>query len=103
MFDGGGDDVAFAWLSDQRAVDCGVIALGAATGENDFLWISVDEDGEFFAGFFDVIGNLFAKGVGAGWVAPLVLKKGEHGLQHLRRDAGGGVVVEITKLALAHD
>ena len=95
--------MAFAGLSDERAVDCGVVALGAATGENDFLRICVDKRGELFAGFFDVIGDLFAKGVGAGRVAPLVLKKGEHGVQHLRRDAGSGVVVQITKLALAHD
>src|SRR5437879_6415788 len=103
MFDGGGNDVAFAWLSDERAVDRGVIAFSAATRENDFLRVGMDQGGELFAGFFDVVGDLFAKRIGAGWVAPLVLEKGEHGLDHLRGDPGGGVVVQITKLALAHD
>src|SRR5205814_5398711 len=84
------------------AVKSGVVALRAATGENDFFRVGIDQGRELFAGFFDVIGDVFAKGIGAGWVAPLVLKKGEHGLQHLGRNAGRGVVVQITKLALAH-
>src|SRR5436309_3232046 len=98
MFDGGGDDVAFSWLSDERAMNRGVVAFSAATGENDFFGVGMDQGGELFTGFLDVVGDLFSKRIGAGWVAPLVLQKGEHGLDHLRGDPCGRVVVQITKL-----
>ena len=47
VLDGGGDDVAFAGMGDERAVDRGVVALRAATGENDFPRIGVDQRGDF--------------------------------------------------------
>src|SRR5687767_14530929 len=70
MLDGRGEDVALAWLQGQRAVDRGVVALGAATRKNDFLWLRIDQGRDFCARGFDVLGQLMPETIRARGIAP---------------------------------
>jgi hypothetical protein len=83
-------------------MDRGIIALGTATGKDHFAGIGVDERGNFGAGVIEMFGDLLAKVVGAGRVAPKLAQKRDHGINHLRSDPGGGVIIEVTNLPLAH-
>ena len=103
MLDGGGEDVAPAGMGDQGAVQGGVVAFGAATGEDDFPGVGVEERGDFGAGLLDVLAGLAAEFVNAGRIALVFTQEREHGVHHFRRHAGGGVVVEIINGLLAHN
>ena len=65
MFDGGGDDVTFARTRRERAMNRSVVALGAATGEDDFLRVGVDERSELSAGIVEMLLDLIPELVGA--------------------------------------
>ena len=54
MLDGGGQDVALAGMGGQGAVQGGVVAFRAATGEDDFLGVGIEEGGDFGARLFDL-------------------------------------------------
>ena len=102
MLDGGGDHMAFAGLGLQGAVDCGVIALSAATGENNFAWFGIDERRHLRASVVHRLAHLVAEGIGTGRITPLLGEKWQHRLQHLRRNPCGGVVVKIVNRTVAH-
>ena len=102
MLDGGGDHMAFAGLGLQSAVDCGVVALSAATGENNFARFGIDERCHLRAGLVHGLAHLVPEGIGAGRITPLLGEKRQHCLHHLRRDPRGGVVVEIINCTVAH-
>ena len=103
MLDGGGQDVAAAGMGGQGAVQGGVVAFGAATGEDDFLGVGIEEGGDFGAGLLDFVAGLAAEFVDAGRVAVVVAQEGQHGVNDFRGHAGGGVVVEIIDFLLAHN
>src|SRR5580658_8747507 len=46
--------------------------------------------------------DFLAKAVGAGRVAPIIAQERQHRVHHLRGDPGGGVVIKVICLALAH-
>ncbi len=100
MLDRRGDDVLLRRIGHERGVNRGVIALSAATGEDDFLRVGIDERGDFFARLLDVAVDLRAERVGAGGVAPEFAEHRNHRLGHFRGDAGGGVVVEVVNFGL---
>lgn len=72
-----------------------VVGLGAAAGEDDLFGGSVDESGNLFASGVDGFADFFGGTVATGGVVPVVAEVGEHGLDDLGVDGGGGVVVEI--------
>ena len=94
-----GDDVVAALpvhLGD--ALDREVVALGRAGGEDDLLGGRADQLGDLFAGGFDALLGLPAKGVvAAGRVAKLRGEVGQHRLQHSRIELAGGVVVHVNR------
>lgn len=100
MFDLGGDDVALVGLGDDGAMDGRVVAFGAAACENDFTWIGVDKFGELEAGFIQMARNAVAKAVSAGRIPPLLPQKRQHRLDHLRRNPGRSVVIQIINFAI---
>ena len=51
----------------------------------------------YVAGEFERFGQLPTETVNARGVAPLLAQKGQHGIQHFRRNRGGGVVIEINR------
>lgn len=102
MFHRGGNDMPFARLGQQGAMNGGVVALGAATGENNLLGIGVDERSQLCAGVIQMTLHLASELIRAGRVAPHFSQEREHGFDDFRRDACGRIVVEIIKLLLAH-
>ena len=99
---GGGNKVAFAGPAKQGGVQGGVISLGAAGVKNNLARIGIDQTGDLFAGGGQGGAELLAKAVGTGGVSPVLSEVGQHSLDHLGRDARGGVVVEIINRLLAH-
>src|SRR5438045_9367083 len=79
MLDAGGRDVAFLGMGNQSAMDCRVIAFGAATCENDLPLISVNQGSDPGACLLDPPGNLMSKGISAGRIAPMLGQKRKHG------------------------
>jgi hypothetical protein len=102
VFDRRGQDVAFAGLSGQRALERGIIALCAATGENDFFQIGPNQRRDFFARLLNPLGHLVTKAIRAGRIAPEITQERKHGLDHFRRDARRGVIIEIKCFPFAH-
>ena len=72
-----------------------IIRFGAAAGEDNFLWASVEERGNLFAGGLDGGACALAEGVDGGGVAEVGGEIGEHGVEDGGVDGGGGVVVEV--------
>ena len=66
----GRDDVPFGRIRHQRAVNCRVVALRSATGEDHFARVGVDQRAGFGAGCFNLFGDFIAKRVGARGIAP---------------------------------
>ncbi len=102
MFDRGGQHVPFARLRNQRAVDRGIVALRAATGEDHLARVGVDQRGDLFARGLDVPRHRLAEMIRAGRIAIMLAQKRQHRLHHFRRDPRRGVVVEIINLPLIH-
>ena len=102
VLDGRGDYMTFAGLGLQGAVEGGVVALSAATGENNFARFGIDQRRHLRAGVIDRFSYLVTEGIGAGRIAPLLGEKRQHRLHHLRCDPRGGVVVKIVNRTVAH-
>ncbi len=102
MFDSRHHHVFLLRLQRLRAVNRRIIALRAATGEDDFLGIRIDQGRHFGSGFLQVPGNFFPERVGAGSVAPMLAQERQHGVHHFRRDPRRGVVVKVIDLPLVH-
>src|SRR5438045_2169210 len=95
------DDVLLA-RGNERAVNRGIVTFSAATGENDFLRVSVDESSDFGASIFDMLVDLRPKLIGAGRISPEFSQKGLYRRRNFWRNACGGVVIEIIELPLTH-
>ena len=102
VLDGGGDHVPALRAGAQGAVQGGVVALGAAAREDDLLRFGVDQGGGLGPGVIQAPGNLLPEAVGAGRVAPLLPQEGQHRLDHLGRNLGRGIAIEIAERPLVH-
>ena len=102
VLDRSGQDVGLAGLRDQGALDRRVVALGAATGEDDLARLGVDQGRNPRPGFVQVRAELASEGVGARRVAPILAQERKHGLDHLGGDLRRGVVVEVINRRAAH-
>ena len=94
---GGGDDVvlALALHGAGSALNGPVVAFGAAAGEVDFPWLGPQAAGHRGPGLLQGALGLLAQSVKAGGVAVYFFIEGEHGLQHLGGNGGGGGVVRV--------
>ena len=75
-----------------------VVGLGAATGEDNLLWASIEERGDLFTGGFDGGAGALSEGVDGRGIAELRGEIGEHGIEDGGVDGGGGVVIEVDVL-----
>ncbi len=94
--------MAFAGLRRQGAVDGRVVALGAATGEDDIARLGVDERRDPRPRVVYMAGELASEGVAAGGIAPMLAQEGQHRLHHLGRDLRRRVVVKVTDGRVVH-
>src|SRR3954469_17040318 len=102
VLDGGRDDMPFPRMGQERAMDGRVITFSTATGENDLPRVSSDQGGNFFTSEIDRFDKVMSKRVRAGRIPPFFGEIRKHRLDHLGSDPGGGVVIKIMDLALAH-
>ncbi len=102
MFHGRSDDVAFVGLEHQGAMDCRIVALRPATGEEDFFRLGIDERRNLGSSFLDGPGHLASELVSARRISPMLGQERKHRLEHFRRHLGRGVIVEIIDAGLAH-
>ena len=95
VFDGGRHD--FQVLAEKfcRAAYRGVVGFGGARREDDFVGLAIEERRDFLAGAGNVFCDLSAESVHRARVAVKFAEKGRHDINHFRRYAGSGVVVEI--------
>ena len=97
VLDPGGDDVALVGIGGEGREDGGVVALGAAAGEDDLIRVGAEQGRHLLAGLWTLPAHLAAEGVHAGGVAVELGEIGQHGLHHLGGHPGGGVVVQIDR------
>src|SRR6266850_3601961 len=102
MLDDSREHVPFFRMRDQRAVKRGVIALRAATGEDDLPRISMDQSGHFCACFLNMLRHLVTERIRTRGVAPEFAEERKHRREHFRSDPSGRVVVKIVNRLLAH-
>ena len=89
VFYASGDDVvAEAAQGKGRALDGGVIGLGAPAGEHDLAGAGAQAPGDDFAGVVHCHSRLLRERVDARRVAEVDPEVGKHGLQHLPADWG---------------
>src|SRR5215468_9235273 len=89
-------------MGDQRTMNCGVVAFGSATCEDDFTGICVDQGSDFSASFFNAFCQSMAKLIGAGRIPPVFTQEWQHGVDDLGCDTGRGVVIKVIHGLLAH-
>ena len=99
----GGDEVLFALggPAAHAALQGPVIGLGAAGGEVDLARLGIQGGGHLAAGLFHGGAGGTPDGINAAGVAVVLHQPRGHGLQHGRRDRGGGGVIGVNK-ALFH-
>ena len=98
VLDFGGEEVGGLALVEERAQDAverEVVALGAAGGEDNFLGRAVEQAGDGGAGVVDGGAGALAGVVRGAGIAEGFRPEGTHGLDHLGKDGGGGVGVEV--------
>ncbi len=81
VFHPGGDDVAFVGKGGQGRADGGVVAFGAATGEDDLVRGGAQQGRHLFPGLPYLPAHLAPEGVHAGGVAVEFVVVRQHGLQ----------------------
>ena len=86
----------------KRALDGGIVALGAATCEDNVARVGADEFGHLFTGFGDHVGRRVGHFVRARGVAPMLGEARQHRLDNLGRDPRRGIVIEINQSFVAH-
>ena len=72
-----------------------VVRLRAARGEDDLVGAASKQQGHFGSRLLDCAACLAAVRVQARGVPEALAQEGEHGVQHLGQNRGGGVVVEV--------
>src|SRR5262249_58370461 len=92
-----GDDVVALLAVDRgNALECQVVALGGAGGEDDLLGAGADEGRDLLAGRLDGFLRVPAEAViAARRVAVVLGEEGQHRLDDARITAGRGVVVQV--------
>jgi hypothetical protein len=65
---------------------------------NTITGFRADERSDLSACLVDRLVGSVTEGMVAGGVAVLLLQVGQHGVEHLRGDRGGGVVVEVDQV-----
>jgi hypothetical protein len=98
MFDGAGDDAAVA-IALHDAADRHVAGFGAAAGEDDLVRLRADQRRDMAARGVDGVFGAAAQRVTGRRVAERVAQERQHGVEHIRRDRRGGVVIEIDRHA----
>src|SRR5579862_2097617 len=90
------DVVALIFVKIDDALDCQVVGLGSAAGENNFLGLGSDQRGDLFARATDGLFRLPTETmVTAGGVAELLGEIREHRIEHARIDARGRMIVHV--------
>jgi hypothetical protein len=99
MFDRADHQVALVRLQCARHTQQRqVVGLGRAARERDLLGPRADQCSHLFARPGNSLRGASTEGVGAGGIAVLATQPRQHGNQHLRRNRGGGVEVEIDRV-----
>ena len=90
------NDVALRLLRmEGDALDGEIVALGAAGGEVDLVWLGAEQSRHGTAGFFQFLAGVAAGGMDGGRVAVYLGIAGQHGLQRLFANGGSRGVVQI--------
>ena len=93
------DVVALIFVKLDDALDCQVVGLGGAAGENNFLGLGADQRGDLVARATDGLFRFPSEAmVAAGGVAELLGEIREHRIEHTRIDARGRMIVHINRL-----
>ena len=102
---GGAGDEMFAArrVRPCQADDREVVRLRAAAGEDDFMGLRAEQRGQPVARIVDRRPRLAPRGVDARGVAKVPLQIRPHRVENLRRERGGGVVVEVDQGQMADD
>src|SRR5438034_9083690 len=95
MLDCGCEHMALVRLQRQRAVDCRVVALGAAARKHNLFRLRIDQRSHFFPSRFDVLCEPMPELICARRIAPKLRQIRRHRLEHFRGDASSSVVIEI--------
>src|SRR5262245_19229167 len=74
----------------------------AAACENDLLWLSAEQFGNLFTGFFHGVVSSLAKRMCARRIAETFLQIGQQGLDDHGIKRSGGIIVEINRLHDLH-
>ncbi len=72
-----------------------VVGLGATGGDDDLAGQAAQHAGDLLVRFTQGLARLPAKAVQAARIAVVFTEIGQHRLQHLRANRGGGGVVEV--------
>jgi hypothetical protein len=90
------DDVFFFLIELGKSLESKIIGLSGAGGEDNFLWVSVDEIGNLDSGVLDCCFGLPAVLVRLGmWISEHVGHEREHGVKDSKIELRGGLSVEI--------
>ena len=93
------DVIALIFVKLDDALDCQVVGLGSAAGENNFLRLSPNQRRNLVARPTHGLFRLPSKAmVTAGGVTELLSEIGQHRIEHARIDARGRMIVHINRL-----
>ena len=95
VLDRRGEDGATIRTQGEGRADRGIVRLGAATGEDDLLRLRPDERGDLLPGLMDGLARRASEAISGRGIAVGLVEPRAHRLEHLWRDTGRGVVVEI--------
>ena len=103
VLDDRGHDVASIVASLGHASDGEVVRLGAAGGEDHLVLVTAEERRDLLARSRDRVSSAPAVDVPARGVAEVLAQVREHRVDDLRQDGRRRVVVEVDRIAGAHD
>ena len=97
--DASDDVIALIFVKLDDALDCQVVGLGGAAGENDFLGLGADQRRDLFARATNGLLRLPSEAmVAAGGVAELFSEIRKHRIEHARIDPRGRMIVHVNGL-----
>ena len=94
-------DVTFEGIGLEGCVNCSVVALRRARGENDFWCMCTDQFNHLGTCRLDGCFQLGAELVGTGWIAPFGGQIGHHRFQNLRKDGRRRIVIKVYHSAIS--